>query len=118
MPSTYVTDSANACAFVTARLSPTMMPERIGIIGSTHGVNVRRTPAPKKSASVSRKLPDPKACSNRTSSPRIAGSPLTSRPPSWGVDICGAPPSGPLAAALAPSERPARLTSAFCVSGG
>ena len=35
-----------------------MMPERIGIIGSTHGVNASRRPNPRKLASTSQKLPD------------------------------------------------------------
>ena len=35
-----------------------MMPDRIGIIGSMHGVNASRRPKPKKLASTSQKLPD------------------------------------------------------------
>src|ERR1700693_4687618 len=38
--------------------SPTIMPERIGIIGSTHGVKASRRPKPKKLASTSQELPD------------------------------------------------------------
>src|SRR3989304_5296400 len=38
--------------------SPTMMPERIGIIGSTHGVKASSRPKPKKLASTSQVLPD------------------------------------------------------------
>src|SRR5882672_12951808 len=34
-----------------------MMPERIGIIGNTHGVNDRSTPMPKKVASTASRLP-------------------------------------------------------------
>ena len=35
-----------------------MMPERIGIIGSMHGVNASSRPKPRKLASTSQKLPD------------------------------------------------------------
>src|SRR3990170_4413448 len=38
--------------------SPTMMPERIGIIGSMQGVKASRRPKPKKLASTSQVLPD------------------------------------------------------------
>src|SRR3970282_1963876 len=38
--------------------SPTMMPERIGIIGSMQGVKASRSPKPKKLASTSQVLPD------------------------------------------------------------
>src|SRR3989304_469077 len=38
--------------------SPTMIPERIGIIGSMQGVNASSSPKPKKLTSTSQALPD------------------------------------------------------------
>ncbi len=35
----------------------TMMPDRIGIIGNTQGVNASSNPAPKKNETISKKLP-------------------------------------------------------------
>jgi hypothetical protein len=37
--------------------SPAMIPDKMGIIGSTHGVNVSSKPKPKKAAITKIKLP-------------------------------------------------------------
>ena len=47
MPCTYVKASEKPRMRVTLAPCPTMMPERIGIIGSTHGVSDSSNPAPK-----------------------------------------------------------------------
>ena len=47
MPCTYVNASEKLRARVTSSPWPTMMPERIGIIGSTHGVSDSTRPATK-----------------------------------------------------------------------
>ncbi len=43
---------------VTFAPCPAMMPERIGTIGSTQGVNASRRPAPKKNPITSSRLPE------------------------------------------------------------
>src|ERR1019366_227671 len=57
MPSTYASDRMKACIWVILWPRPTMMPDRIGIIGNTHGVNASNNPAPKKKETISQKLP-------------------------------------------------------------
>jgi hypothetical protein len=44
-------------AGVTLSPWPTMMPERMGIIGSTHGVNANNKPMPKNVPSTTNRLP-------------------------------------------------------------
>src|SRR5450759_1169038 len=57
MPSTYASDRMKACIWVILWPRPTMMPDRIGIIGNTHGVNASNNPAPKKKETISQKPP-------------------------------------------------------------
>src|SRR5260221_1570507 len=45
-----------------------MIPDRIGIIGSTQGVNVSSRPAPKNTAMTAHKRPDSRTPAKRTSS--------------------------------------------------
>ena len=57
MPATYDTESAAARALPRFAPSPAMIPDRIGIIGSTHGVKASSSPNPRKLAITSAKLP-------------------------------------------------------------
>src|SRR5574340_845857 len=57
MPSTYASDRTKACILVILWPRPTMMPDRIGIIGNTQGVRASNRPAPKKNETISQKLP-------------------------------------------------------------
>src|SRR3954447_10901294 len=57
MPSTYDSDRAKARGLFRLRPSPAMIPERMGIIGRTHGVNASNTPKTRKLARTSAKLP-------------------------------------------------------------
>src|SRR5258706_14045890 len=57
MPSTYAADSATARTRVRPAPWPTMMPDRIGSIGSTQGENASASPKPKKLARISQKQP-------------------------------------------------------------
>ena len=45
------------CAWVILWPRPTMMPDRIGIIGNMQGVKASSRPAPKKNETISQKLP-------------------------------------------------------------
>src|SRR3989338_8375664 len=51
-----------ACIWVILWPRPTMMPDRIGIIGNTQGVKASSSPAPKKKEMISQKLPPLKSC--------------------------------------------------------
>src|SRR2546423_942870 len=57
MPSTYATERMSARSLFMLRPSPAMIPDRMGIIGSTQGVKARRRPKPRKPASTSAALP-------------------------------------------------------------
>jgi hypothetical protein len=57
MPCTYVNASEKPRIGVTLSPWPTMMPDRIGIIGNTQGVNDSSMPMPKKVASTANRLP-------------------------------------------------------------
>src|SRR3569623_549226 len=57
MPSTYASESRKPLALVSSLFCPAMMPERIGIIGNTHGVSASSRPKPKKVATTAQKLP-------------------------------------------------------------
>src|SRR4051794_25562032 len=57
MPSTYDSDNAKARGLFKFRPSPAMIPERMGIMGRTHGVNARSTPNTRKLARTSAKFP-------------------------------------------------------------
>src|SRR5450755_2429850 len=57
MPSTYASDRRKACIWVILWPRPTMMPDRIGIIGNTQGVSASNRPAPKKNETINQKLP-------------------------------------------------------------
>src|SRR6185437_10575030 len=54
--STYTMDNTNARRVVTFSPEPAMMPDRIGIIGNTQGVNASRRPNPKKLNKASQRL--------------------------------------------------------------
>src|SRR6478736_6037654 len=54
--STYTTDSTNARCVEMFSPEPAMMPERIGIIGNTHGVKASSKPKPKKLSSASQRF--------------------------------------------------------------
>src|SRR3989338_9004883 len=62
-----------ACILVILCPRPTMMPDRIGIIGNTQGVNASNSPAPKKKEMISQKLPPLKSCAIRELS--VSGKP-------------------------------------------
>src|SRR5262249_46511476 len=66
---------------------PAMMPDRIGIIGNTHGVNASRRPKPKKLSSASQRLLDDRFAASACSSDCPPG---LSLPPRGG----GAAPPG------------------------
>src|SRR5690606_17781145 len=77
MPSTYDNDSANARPVDTCAPCPAMMPDRIGTIGSTHGVNARRSPRPKNVAPTTshesdRMIAARRACSETGAAPAEA----------------------------------------------
>jgi hypothetical protein len=72
--------------------SPAMIAERIGIMGSTHGVNVSSMPRKRKPASTSTKLPsNRRAMSISLANMDRRGRASTSRGPS---DTAGAAPVG------------------------
>ena len=56
-----------------------MMPDRIGIIGNTHGVNASSNPKPKKLSSASQRLLErfaASACSSDLIAPQLSPLPL------------------------------------------
>src|SRR5258707_14804038 len=57
MPRTYIADSVKPRHRVTLLPWPAIIPDRIGIIGKTQGVNDRSSPNPRKLAMTSQKLP-------------------------------------------------------------
>src|SRR4051812_36285886 len=121
MPSTYASDSDSARTFDLGPLEPTMMPDRIGIIGSTQGVNVSASPAPKKNSRIQPRWPDSSTSTKRLSSPwyepRAAGvstselASLVSRP---GTILDSAPAE---VLPVSGRETEARLTLACCSKG-
>ena len=79
MPSTYVTDSRNDRRGVAASPWPAMMPERIGIIGSTQGVKASSRPNPKKLAMIASRLPPEIRLDSRSCSETIGAASLAER---------------------------------------
>src|SRR3989339_163760 len=61
-----------ACIRVILWPRPTMMPDKMGIIGKTQGVKASNSPAPKKEETISQKLPPLKSRAIRVFS--VAGS--------------------------------------------
>src|SRR5688572_194969 len=57
MPSTYATDNMNERRVDTFWPPPAMIPDRIGTIGNTQGVNASPRPAAKDSNSTRARLP-------------------------------------------------------------
>src|SRR3546814_11131174 len=56
MPSVYASERLNVCSFPKCR-RPTMMLERMGIMGNTQGVSASSRPKPKKPLTISHSLP-------------------------------------------------------------
>ena len=98
-----------ACGGVT--VSPAMMPDRIGIIGSTQGVKVSRMPAPKNAAAISHRLPEASSLSKRASSPITPGESAAGAASANGVDTAPGPDAPDAGAS------PASLISAVCTCG-
>src|SRR3569832_2192769 len=57
MPSAYITDSISPRPREVVDLSPTMIDDRIGTIGSTHGVNASPRPSSRNSGTITSSLP-------------------------------------------------------------
>ena len=66
---------------------PAMMPERIGIIGSTQGVNASSSPKPKKLAMIASRLPPAIRFESRSCSETIGGDSLLDGVPGGGSSI-------------------------------
>src|SRR6185312_2520473 len=98
MPWTYVNASENPRSTVTLSPCPTMIPERIGIIGSTHGVNDSNKPPAKNAPSISNRLPLRTRLARRSCSETNALPPLVpGDAPDDGVapaTFAAAPPEG------------------------
>lgn len=63
MPSTYAADNESPRARVTVWPPPTMIADRIGIIGYEHGNRLSTMPATKYSATIEKKpLPSSSVC--------------------------------------------------------
>src|SRR5450830_87119 len=73
MPREYALDSRKPRLRVTLAPSPTMMDDRIGIIGNTQGVNERPRPSRKKAGTISISLPPPSKRARLPSSDTGAG---------------------------------------------
>src|SRR5450830_1075040 len=73
MPREYALDSSRPRWRVTLAPSPTMMDDRIGIIGNTQGVNERPRPSRKKAGTISISLPPPSKRARLPSSDTGAG---------------------------------------------
>ena len=85
---------------------PTMMLVRIGTIGSTHGVNVRSSPAPNSERMMSQRLPDIRAAATRSCSGSSMGAasvaPRPGRPGMLGTTPAAAKSGGTGAPGAAP----------------
>src|SRR5512134_3489919 len=86
MPSEYASASEKPRALDTGPPRPTMMDERMGIIGNTHGVNARPRPSSMKRPITSAVLPDFSAFDTSPASSGLAAS------PTWAAALCGAAP--------------------------
>src|SRR3989338_1282515 len=86
-----------ACILVILCPRPTMMPDRIGIIGNTQGVRASNSPAPKKKETISQKLPPLKSCAIRVFS-------LSGKPAEAGATGSGAMAEGGGASVIAGTD--------------
>ena len=72
---------------VAASPWPAMMPDRIGIIGSTQGVKASSRPNPKKLAMMAKRLPPAIRVERRSCSETIGGASLADGVPGGGISI-------------------------------
>src|SRR3954453_22786725 len=95
MPCVYVKARESPRAGVTFSPSPTIRPDRIGIIGSTQGVNESPRPAAKKNPSTAMRLPLRSMSASLSCAETkavdvgvgVAAAPLG--PPAWAVPVPG-----------------------------
>src|SRR5689334_2161057 len=87
--STYTIDSTNARRVEMFSPEPAMMPDRIGIIGNTHGVNASKRPNPKKLNNASQRLLERFAASACSSDWPLLASPLPAAAPTSPLPLAG-----------------------------
>jgi hypothetical protein len=104
-----------------------MMPDRIGIMGSTQGVNDSSTPRPKNVASTAGSLPSrirnasrscsARSCSTSGAAPVLDGSGLEAKPPMACSSMAGS--SGPRGSSgIAPADAAGKGMPSAVVAGG
>src|SRR5258706_16480647 len=108
MPKIEVADKVNPRRRVTFLPLPAINPERMGIIGRTHGVNDSSNPKPRKLAMTSQKLPVLSSHAIRRASAGCRIEPFARRDSASAKDCVG----------LAEAARAARAIGCWRVTGG